>query len=443
MHTASPHCGGETPLNKKIMKRNIILSIALAAAAGLVPCTIITTAGLAPAAAAEATQAMPLGSIKTMDEAIAALPKPEVKKGLEKIKNGEQGINTCVYGVYTPIAYAASMGNRDAVAFFLSQGADVNGVDPENKFSVGTLTMAVSANKPELVKELVQARADVNLLAGTDTPFIRAASAQNMEMMKLLIELGADPKAVDNEGRTALMMGLRRNGISVGKIDFNIMTDYLIDTCGIDPNASDKKGMTALMHACVFLTVEQMEHLIAKGADPTAKTQKQEGLVFFIVKSGTPAKALEQLKALEKYKLDFNNGTNEKDIMPLYNVISSNMKCKEALPLLQYMVEHGSRTDLVWGTCGYPTLYAAAGNNIADGPELLQYLLDKKVGDVNEVNKYGTTALMNVKKPCMIAPLLKAGADPTIKNKQGKTAYQLAEKNPKLKEAFEAAGVKE
>lgn len=453
------------------MKKNRIIAAAMAAAAmAMASCTEEKTdkpaaaqpaeqpaasAAEAPAAtpapaaapaqapAAAPAPAMPLGSIKSIDDAIAVIKNKDAIEGLEKLKAGEQDINTSIYSVLSPITFAVQQKNRDMVAFFLSLGADVNGVATDCKYSSNTMVMAAAVGDQALVRELVKAGADINLATASDTPFTSAASGQDIEMMKTLVELGADPKAADPKGRTALMVGLRRNGISMGKIDFKGVADYLIDTCGIDPNAKDKDGMTALMHACVFLSVDELEYLISKGADPTAKTEKQEGLVYFITKSGDPAKALDQLKALEKYNLDFNNGTNEKDITPLYNVISSSMKCKASLPLLEYMVEHGSRTDVVWGTCGYPTLYVAAGNNIADGPELLQYLLDKKVGDVNEVNRYGTTALMNVRKPCMVEPLIKAGADPTIKDKDGKTAYQLKSKDAKLKAAFEAAGVTE
>lgn len=423
------------------MKRNIILSLALAAVTGFVPVTVVAAGSMAPASAATAA-AMPLGSVKTMDDALAVIKKKDVAKAFEKVKSGEVGINSCFYGVYTPLSYAASIGNSDLVAFFLSQGADVNGVDAQKPNSVGSVTMAVSANKPELVTALVKAGANVNLLAGTETPFIRAAMAQNIPMMKVLVELGADPKGVDKEGRTALMMGMRRNGITLGGEDFLGVADYLIDTCGLDPNAKDDKGQTAIMHACIFLSPEQLVKFIAKGADPTVKTPKEEGLVAFIVKSGTPKEALEQLKLLEKYNLDFNNGSNVKSPTPLYSVVCTNMKCKDSLPLVQYMVEHGARTDIGWGSAGYPLLYGAAGNNVADSADLLQFLLDKKVGDVNELSKQGVTALMNVKKPCMVEPLLKAGADPTLKDKQGKTAYMRA-RDAKVKAAFEAAGIKE
>lgn len=423
------------------MKKNLLLSLALGAVTGFAPLAVVAAGSMAPAAAATAA-AMPLGSVKTMDDALAAIKKKDVAKAFEKVKSGEVGINTCFYGVYTPLSYAASIGNRDLVAFFLSQGADVNGVDAQKSNSVGSVTMAVSANKPELVKELVKAGANVNLLAGYEPPFVRAAMAQNIPMMKLLIELGADPKGVDKEGRTALMMGMRRNGITLGGEDFLGVADYLIDTCGLDPNAKDDKGQTAIMHACIFLSPEQLMKFIAKGADPTVKTPKEEGLVAFIVKSGTPKEALEQLKLLEKYNLDFNNGSNVKAPTPLYSVVCTNMKCKDSLPLVQYMVEHGARTDIGWGAAGYPLLYGAAGNNVADSADLLQFLLDRKVGDVNELSKQGITALMNVKKPCMVEPLLKAGADPAIKDKQGKTAYMRA-RDAKMKAAFEAAGVKE
>lgn len=423
-----------------------------AAPAATAPAATAAETPAAPAAApAAAAPKMKLGSITSYDDAIAAYTKKDSKLAdvLTKIKNGEADINAAYSGSHTPISSAAAKLNRDLVAFLLSKGADINGQDPNAKNPTVTPLNAAVDNgaSEEFVKELVAAGADVNLPSYSDqtTPFITAASTHNIPMMKLLVSLGADTKAVTKEGRNALFFGLRLNGISIGKPDYKVMMDYLIDECGLDVNHKDKDGRTPLLWVITFLSVDEMQYFISKGADPLAKTNRQEGLVHFAAHTGMPEKALEQLKALESYQLDFNNGDNVKDMTPLYNLISGNAKCTASLPLLDYLITHGTRTDVVWGTCKYPIIYVAAGNNIADSPALLQYLIDKGIGDVNEpVESSGTTPLMNVRKPCMVEVLIKAGADPKATNKKGETAYQiLSKRDAKLKEALEAAGVTE
>lgn len=417
----------------------------------------------APAAPARAKVAMPLGDIKSYDDAIAAIKESraygsgDAAAGLERVKNGEQGINTCVFRTMNPVAYAADLGNRDMVAFFLSQGADVNGVDPENEKSSCSLVRAIeSVEKAEklvqekkheggLVKELLMAGADVSLKAGEKyTPLELTAVKQKLPEMKMLVEYGADPKAVDEKGGTLLMRAVWPSSYFSSRSDYIGVMDYLIDTCGLDPNAKNNAGETAIMRACGRLNVEEIQHLIAKGADPAAKANDQTALPCFVAwECRDKAKALEILKSLEKYNLDFSVSPDPKASHPLLLVVQSANNAKEALPLIAYMMEHGTRAEGTVDSQKNTLLHIAVGNGFIDGPEVLQFLLDKKVADVNAINAWGDTALMKVKSPCLVEPLVKAGASPALKNKSGKTAYRIASGNPKLKAAFEAAGVTE
>ncbi|MDO5451405.1 MAG: hypothetical protein Q4F30_11005, partial [Akkermansia sp.] len=201
------------------MKKNRIIAAAMAAAAmAMASCTEEKTdkpaaaqpaeqpaasAAEAPAAtpapaaapaqapAAAPAPAMPLGSIKSIDDAIAVIKNKDAIEGLEKLKAGEQDINTSIYSVLSPITFAVQQKNRDMVAFFLSLGADVNGVATDCKYSSNTMVMAAAVGDQALVRELVKAGADINLATASDTPFTSAASGQDIEMMKTLVELGA------------------------------------------------------------------------------------------------------------------------------------------------------------------------------------------------------------------------------------------------------------
>lgn len=403
-----------------------------------------------PAAASASAQAAaklpPLGAVKSYDD---VLNNPNIKnKGLKAmliaLKNGTLDINaTSPDTKTTPVVCAANADNRDLVAFLLSQGADISGLDPAGKPTDITLISAVvSRGNNDLLKELIAAGADVNKPAGYDrnTPFIDAAANQNMAAMELLRAAGADAKAVNKSGKTALFVALHRTLGKVKSADFNTLIDYLITTCGIDPNARDEGQSTALLSDVVFLSPEQVAALVAKGADPLAKDKEERGLVGYVTKSGNPTEALAILKSLEKYPLDFNNGQS-KGPTPLHDLLTHSRKCADALPLLEYLIAHGTRTDSAWPACDYSLMYSAAGNNIADSALLLQYLIDHKLGDVNVgVARTKTTPLMNAAQPCMVEALLKAGADATLTDNFGKTAHERI-KNPKVKAALEAAGI--
>lgn len=373
--------------------------------------TVTTPAAVTPPAPEPAAK-VELGSIKSYDDLLSVTKiarNEDAKAVFTALKEGKADINAEMpEGHKTPLAWVAQRGLADAAAFLISQGADVNQTCGKAKY----------------------------------TPFMHAAWSQDIPTMKVLLKAGADPKAVDRDGRSALFDALRRGPFSIGPSpDYNALADFFVDECGLDLNAADEKGLTPLMYNIVFYTPDQLQHLISKGADPKAKTKDGLSLVYYVCGGGNPAKSLEQLKALEQYDLDYKMEGYEGPTA-LHRVLTS-MHCKDSVPLLEYLLEKGVRTDYAWPKVKYGLIYAAASNIIADSPALLQYLIDHKMGDVNEVLPAGgTTPLMAVKKGFMVEVLLKAGADPKMVDKAGKTAYQRAT-SPEVKKAFEACGVTE
>ncbi|MGN0820944.1 MAG: ankyrin repeat domain-containing protein [Akkermansia sp.] len=382
-----------------------------AAPAGQEMSTVTPPAAVTPPAPEPAAK-VELGSVKSYDD-LLAIPKvakdAKVKDALTALKEGKADINAEMPKQdKTPLAWFAQRGLADAVAFLISQGADVN--------------LGCGRYK--------------------STPFMHAAWSQSIPTMQLLLKAGADPKAVNTEGRNALFDALRRGPFSMGPSpDYNALADFFVDVCGLDLNAGDEKGMTPLMYNITFYSPEQIQHMISKGADPKAKTKEGVSLVYYVCGSSKPAEAVERLKALEQYDLDYKM-EGYSGPSPLYRVLTS-MHCKDSVPLLEYLLEKGVRTDYAWPQVKYTLMYAAAGNIIADSPALLQYLVDHKLGDVNDApNHEAATPLMNVKKGFMVEVLIKAGADPKLVDKVGRTAYQRATR-PEVKKALEACGVTE
>jgi ankyrin repeat protein len=78
----------------------------------------------------------------------------------------------------------------------LRQGADVNHVTPPPYCST-PLIWAVT-EKPDIVKALLEAGADPNLSAGTDTPLIYAARCGPLEIVKMLLAAGANLHAIQS-----------------------------------------------------------------------------------------------------------------------------------------------------------------------------------------------------------------------------------------------------
>lgn len=136
----------------------------------------------------------------------------------------------------------------------------------------------------DFVRELVRRGADVNFpkqsggpnrlrisTAGT-TPFLCAAATADVDYLKLLLELGADPKAVNSLKQTALILaaGIDEKPEGDGPAspeEHYAAVVYLLGLDIYDVNATDKNGQTA-MHGAAYKSLPAVVKLLdERGAD--------------------------------------------------------------------------------------------------------------------------------------------------------------------------------
>ena len=103
------------------------------------------------------------------------------------------------------------------------------------------------------------------------TPFFMAARGGDTELMRLLVELGADPKLPNADGTTPLMaaagVGTQSPGEDAGAPPEALEAVKLTLELGNDPNVVDKNGNTA-MHGAAFKQLPEVVKLLAaNGAD--------------------------------------------------------------------------------------------------------------------------------------------------------------------------------
>ncbi len=121
----------------------------------------------------------------------------------------ENGVD--IYQKYThdetALSYAASEGNIELVNILLDKGANVNDL---NDHGESVLYAATYSNNPDMIKLLVDKGAPLNIQNEDGrTEFFHAAfnilfNECDSAMLKILLELGADPSIKDNRGQTAL-----------------------------------------------------------------------------------------------------------------------------------------------------------------------------------------------------------------------------------------------
>jgi ankyrin repeat protein len=176
------------------------------------------------------------------------------------------------------------------VKALLAHGANVNAraTKPQPQFAGGYLDvagatpflLAASANDIEMMHILLDAGADPKILTATNASAIMAAAglnhsigedtvteAQAMETVKLLLDLGVDPKGETTFGENALF--------GPGYRGWNKLLAQLIDL-GVNVNAVSKAGVTPYLAAHgdgdrlggVLYNKEGAELLVKHGADP-------------------------------------------------------------------------------------------------------------------------------------------------------------------------------
>ena len=174
-------------------------------------------------------------------------------------------------------------GESESVKRMMDKGADVNVSD----MWASALIYASAYGHTEIVKMLIEAGADVNATASSDlvkwkkrpprhyhnpfgkplggTALVYASCSGHTDVVKLLIEAGADVNKKDKKNRyTVLMVASSAGHTEVAK---------LLIEAGANVNAQDKGGNTALLDASWRGETEIVKLLIEGGADVNAMIQ--------------------------------------------------------------------------------------------------------------------------------------------------------------------------
>ena len=237
-------------------------------------------------------------------------------------------------GLLTPLMFAAREGDLEIARLLVASGADVNAIDGDGKdvlglaifngsydvasylidqhakvnqadaqrftplfWAVDRRNMETAPNFPwvvttdplPLIQKLLDNGANPNALVNNTprarmrdgsprivfaTALMRAAFSGDLELTKLLLTHGADPKIVSRDNETVLMAAAGTGfipGYSKGRTAAErLEVIKLLVDLGQDVNAADNYGITALMVAANFGDAPIVQYLIGKGADLAA-----------------------------------------------------------------------------------------------------------------------------------------------------------------------------
>lgn len=138
-----------------------------------------------------------------------------------------------------------------------SKSLDVNyNLEIDEYFKSTPLIQAIEYKQTDIINYLLENNADVNLALGYSTPLIEAMYDE--ELVRKLIDLGADVNLPAKSGFTPLMASAGRNNIAIAEL--------LIEK-GADIEAKDDDGINALVYASTYNNEEMVKFLLEKGAD--------------------------------------------------------------------------------------------------------------------------------------------------------------------------------
>ncbi len=282
--------------------------------------------------------------------------------------------NTAPSTLNEELVKAAERNDLPAVRALLSQGTDAKA---RNERAGRALTFALYNKNAEMVRLLVERGADVQSLDPTQghTPLSLAAQLGQSEVVRFLLSKGARVNGTAGAGFTPLMWAANRPR--------NTTVVELLLAGGADVHLRNRDGETALKRAAMSSAADAAHLLLRAGSPPDTLDVWGWSPLTIAAYDGDAATAAELLKAGAKPDL------TGRDATPLMLAAE-----RDADGVARLLLAHGAKVDLR--------------------------------------NSRGKTALMVASERGYLAVvrlLLQHGADPRIRTRGGDTALSLARRN--------------
>ena len=298
----------------------------------------------------------------------------------------------------------------------------------------------VTDSNIQKIRDALDAGFDVNQKDDVDhhTALMVASTVDNVEMVTLLLDRGADVNATTSFGHTALIIATMEgltdivNELCLHSADVNIYTNadkgalyyaaergYLdivkkLILRGANIDAKDNTNTTPLMIAATWGHQDVVEELCESHAGVNFASNASTTALMLACDGNYP----EIVRELCNYNANVNAQKDDGLTSLLYS-------CKMGYDeIVDILLEHGADPNTSSNTGLSPVMGGAYSNN----PHIIKALIAKNA-DVNTADETGATALMMASiagKFDAVKALCKGGADITMKLSDGRTAIDIA-----------------
>jgi uncharacterized protein len=386
----------------------------------------------------------------------------------------------------TALLYATEKGHAEIVKLLLDAGADVGITGKDDRTA---LQIAIQEGYTEIIELLERggARSPIEATQSSPEALLGAAKKGNLDVLRSALQAGINPNTSELEKnrnprhKTALMFAAERGHLEAVQ---------MLVKAGAEVNLSDrpgkKLGKTPLMYAARADKADIVRFLLEAGAIVDAQNKRGETALLYAVEESSVAAVRILLEfGADPHKKNwdstpFESATYAGEEIAKLMMAADRQKGKalshpaqeemlrsatfsENIDLVRSLIESGVSVNAIDASGWTALMYAAAKGNL----ELVEVLLEAGA-DVNPANNSGKTPLTEAaywghdkvverlivagadvnaigsdddwtplmkclafNKPDVAQVLLKAGADPNIRNSDGKTALTLAVEDKK------------
>jgi len=339
----------------------------------------------------------------------------------EALQSNTIDINYTDTNKNTFLMKALKKANYTAALWLIHNGADPTIPNNDNKT---VIDIAIEKNNIKIIEKLLNLqKLNINQKDNYGRSLLQNMIVSgNHKMAEIFIKCGADINTLDNKGKHILY-----DALSYGDPAF---VRQLLTYEHIELNHLDQDGNTLMQHPQREQNDTMAERLLIAGSDPTILNAKGESYLYKTALRGKEANHLIDI-ALENganvNALTLNNNTIMMELFQKALAIpqKEDKYRKAYIQTIRKMLKHNGNINAL-DTKGESGLFEAVRQRDL---ELILFLLDANI-DVNIQNHQGETVLegliySGMEHSSIIKLLLKNNINPLLKNKSGKTIYEL------------------